>query len=273
MNLAKKTKYLLRWCKIVPKKHLGQNFTIDPSIFQRLADFASLNKRDTVLEIGAGLGFLTRILANKCKHVLAVEFDQKLVNFLHTQLIDVQNIKIIHSDILKVQLPQFNKVVSVPPYHISSPLLLWLFKKEFEIAVMTLQKEFVSRLIAPIGDEDYGWLTVVTYYHSIVELLDEIQEYAFYPTPEVKSIIIRVKPKEPPPFKLIKQPLFIEFVQSLFRQRNRKVRNGVLPYVKSKYGLTSKDATELADSLPFHDKRIRELAPEDFGVLANVLVK
>jgi 16S rRNA (adenine1518-N6/adenine1519-N6)-dimethyltransferase len=127
--------------------------------------------------------------------------------------------------------------------------------------------------VASIGNEDYGWLTVVTYYHTKVELLDEVPKHAFYPQPEVKSIIVRLKPQKPPPFKLKNKRMFTQFAQALFRQRNRKVRNGVLPYIQRKHDTTRKAATKLADSLPFHNRRIRELAPEDFGVLANALAR
>ncbi len=271
MSLLERTKYLLRQYRFSPKKHLGQNFIIEPSIFRFLADYASIDQDDVVLDIGAGLGFLTRFLANECRCVLAIESDQILVNILHDQLRDISNIQILHGDLLKVQVPPFNKVISAPPYSISSSLLLWLFEREFERAVLIFQREFASRLVASVGDEDYGWLRVVTYYHAEVELLDEVEEYVFYPQPEVKSNIVRLEPRDSPPFRLKNERLFREFVQTLFRQRNRKVRNGVLPYITRKCNMSKREATKLADSLPFHDRRIRELAPEDFGVLANAL--
>lgn len=273
MSLVKRTKRLLRKYRIFPKKSWGQNFMVDPSIFQSMADYASLSRNDVVLDVGAGLGFLTRILAERCKYVLAVESDSRLARVLREQLENLSNVKIIEGDVLEVQIPQFNKVVSAPPYYLSSSLLPWLFHKDFECAVLVFQKEFANRLVAAIGSEDYGWLTVFTYYHAKAEILDEVPKQIFYPQPEVNSTIIRLKPKKPPPFPLKEKTSFKEFVQSLFRQRNRKVRNGVLPYIKSKQVTTEENAVKLADSLPFHDRRIRELAPEDFGALANALAK
>jgi len=273
MSLLERTKFLLRRYRIFPKKRLGQNFMVEPSTFQYMTKYASLSRDDVVLDIGAGLGFLTCFLADKCKCVLAVESDSRLVRVLREELRDLPNVELIEGNVLKVQLSQFNKVVSAPPYHISSSLLPWLFNKNFECAVLIFQKEFANRLVASVGSEDYGWLTVVAYYHVEVELLDEVPKWMFYPQPEVSSIIVRLEPKKPPPFTLKEKVLFKQLVRTLFTQRNRKVRNAVLPFIKSKHATTAENAVKLADSLPFHDKRVRELAPEDFGALANALAK
>jgi 16S rRNA (adenine1518-N6/adenine1519-N6)-dimethyltransferase len=272
MSLLEKTKFLLRQYGIFPKKRLGQNIMVDPSIFKSMAVYASLNQSDVVLDIGAGLGFLTRFLAEKCKRVLAVELDSRLVKVLREQLKDLPNVEIIEGNVLKVQVRQFNKVVSIPPYNISSSLLPWLFNKNFDCATLIFQKEFAKRLVASIGSEDYGWLTVVTYYYFEVELFDDVPKWMFYPQPEVDSIIIRLKPRSSPPFTLKNETFFQQLVQKLFTQRNRKVRNAVLPFIKSIYG-TLESAVKMADSLPFHDRRVRELAPEDFGELTNAIYK
>jgi 16S rRNA (adenine1518-N6/adenine1519-N6)-dimethyltransferase len=271
MSLLERTKFLLRRYRIFPKKRLGQNFMVEPSIFECMTKYASLSQDDVVLDIGAGLGFLTRFLAYKCKCVLAVESDSRLVSFLRGELEDLPNVGLIEGNVLEVQTSQFNKVVSVPPYYISSSLLRWLFNKNFECAVVIFQKEFAKRLVASVGSEDYGWLTAVAYYHVEIELFDEVPKWMFYPRPEVSSIIVRLEPKKPPPFTLKDRVLFRQIVQTLFRQRNRKVRNAVLPFIKSKHVTTVENAVKLAGSLPFHDKRVRELAPEDFGALANAL--
>lgn len=243
-----------------------------PSIFKLMTDHAVLGKNDVLLDIGAGLGFLTLFLAKKCKMVLAVESDAKLVRLLREQLKDLPNIKIIEGDVLKVQIPHFNKTVSIPPYHISSSLLLWLFNRNFECAVLIFQREFANRLAASVGSRDYGWLTVLAYYYVEVELLDEVPKWMFYPQPEVGSVILCLKPKKPPPFKLKNTVLFKQLVQALFTQRNKKVRNAVLPFIKSTHVTGAEDLVKLGDSLLFHDKRVRELEPEDFGALANALV-
>jgi 16S rRNA (adenine1518-N6/adenine1519-N6)-dimethyltransferase len=245
---------------------------VNPSIFHSMAVYASLNQSDVVLDIGAGLGFLTRFLAEKCKHVLAIELDSKFVKVLREHLKDLPNVEIIEGNVLKVPVRQFNKVVSIPPYNISSSLLLWLLNKNFDCAALIFQKEFAKRLVASVGSEDYGWLTVVTYYYFEVELLEAVPKWMFYPQPDVDSIIVRLKPRSSPPFSLNNETFFRQFVQKLFAQRNRKVRNAVLPFIKSTRG-TLESAIKTADLLPFHDRRVRELAPEDFGELANAILK
>ncbi|MGB9675701.1 MAG: 16S rRNA (adenine(1518)-N(6)/adenine(1519)-N(6))-dimethyltransferase RsmA [Candidatus Bathyarchaeales archaeon] len=269
MSLLEETKFLLRRYRITPKKRFGQNFMVNPPIFRLMADYACVTENDTVLDIGAGMGFLTKFLAKECKKVLAVEFDAKLVKMLREQLKTHQNVEIIEGDVLKVPIPQFNKVVSIPPYNISSHLLLWLFNKKFECAVLILQKEFASRLFAPIGSEEYGWLAVITYYNAEVELLDEVSNWMFYPQPEVDSIIVRLKPKKPHPFMVKDEKLFQKIVKFLFNRRNRKVRNVISSFIKSAGFLTTDKAKNILESFSFIDKRVRELAPEDFGELAN----
>jgi len=273
MSLSEKTKFLLRRYRIFPKKRLGQNFTVEPSIFQCMVDCASLGKGDVVLDVGAGLGFLTRFLAGRCKRVLAVESDSGLVKVLRELLQDVSNVEIIEGDVLRVPALQFNKVVSIPPYQISSPLLLWLFDRGFDCAVLVFQREFANRLAASVGDENYGWLTVVAYYYAEVELLDDVPKWMFYPQPEVNSVVVRLKPKKPSPFVLKSELLFRQLAQALFTERNRKVRNAVLHFLRRTQATVAGDVGEMASSVPFRDRRVRELAPEDFGALANALVR
>ncbi|MGQ9529991.1 MAG: 16S rRNA (adenine(1518)-N(6)/adenine(1519)-N(6))-dimethyltransferase RsmA [Candidatus Bathycorpusculaceae bacterium] len=273
MSLLEKTKFLLRRHRIYPKKSLGQNFLVNSSIFQLLANYCSLNSEDVVLDIGAGLGFLTRFLAGICREVLAVESDGRLVKVLRDELRGLSNVKVIWGDVLKVGLPQFNKVVSIPPYHISSPLLLWLFSKNFDCAVLIFQKELVHRLSASVESGDYGWLAVVAYYYVEVEILDNVPKWMFYPQPEVDSVIVRLKRKMPPPFTLKDEVFFKQLTQSLFTHRNRKVANAALSFMKGVRGMPSEDVIKTVKSLHFCDKRVRELAPEDFGVLANALIR
>jgi 16S rRNA (adenine1518-N6/adenine1519-N6)-dimethyltransferase len=272
MSLLESSKFLLRKYRIVPNKFLGQNFMVESSIFQLMSDYASLDKNDIALDIGAGLGFLTRFLANKCRTVLAVEVDLKLVAVLGEQLEGLNNVKVIRGNVLKAQLPAFNKVISIPPYQISSHLLSWIFDRSFDCAVMIFQKEFASRLVASIGSEDYGWLTVLAYYHAEAELLETVQKSMFYPQPEVDSIIVRLKPRKQPPFLLNDITVFRRMVRSMFTQRNRKVRNAILPFVKGMQGISSKDAAKLVEILPFRDRRVRELASEDFGTISNAII-
>jgi len=271
MDLLQRAKRLLGLYKFFPKKRLGQNFVVNTTLLQRMMSYASVNENDVVLEVGAGLGFLTRLLSRECKRVIAVEIDPKLIMILREQLHGLQNVDLIEGDVLSLSVPPFDKVVSTPPYSISSPLLFWLLERKFDCAVLTFQKEFAERLAASVGSRDYGRLTVNTYYRAEAELLDYVPRDMFYPPPDVDSLVVRLRPRKPP-FHVDDEETFFELVQTLFTQRNKKVRNAIILFLH-KRGMKRGNALVLADSLPFHDKRVRELAPEDFGTLADEIVR
>ncbi len=271
MSLYERTKQLLRTHRISPNKLLGQNFTIEPSVLERVVDYASLTKDDVVLDIGAGFGFLTRLLAARCKRVIAVEADETVAGVLREQLAGLRNVEIIRGNVLKAEIPSFDKTVSIPPYQISSKLMLWLFKRSFDRGILIFQKEFVKHLVASVGSDGYGWLTVLTYYHFETELLDEISKEAFHPKPQVVSIILRLTPKKPKAFIVKNEEQFTKLTQSLFTNRNRKVRNAVLPFLRGMLSLSKEDACRLVEEMPFRDRRTRELTPENIGELANAL--
>jgi len=267
------TKLLLRTHRIVPNRLLGQNFLVTPSIFPKLVDYVSLGKADVVLDAGAGFGFLTRFLADKCRMLIAVEKDLSVAAVLRERLRGFANVTVIEGDVLKVAVPDFNKVVSIPPYYLSSRLVMWLFDRSFECAVLILQREFANRLVAAVGSDAYGWLTVVTYHSAAVELLDAVPKSMFYPPPEVDSVIVRLTPWITAPFEVKDEAFFKRMVRWLFTQRNKKLGNSFVPFIKSTFKTAKADAEKLVCTLPFREKRARELRPEDFGELANAFAR
>jgi 16S rRNA (adenine1518-N6/adenine1519-N6)-dimethyltransferase len=266
------TKSLLRSHQIVPNKLLGQNFMVDPSVFPKLSEYASLNSTDVVLDAGAGFGFLTRFIANKCNAVVAVEKDPRIAEVLREQLKALTNVTIVEGDVLKAAVPKFNKAVSIPPYCLSSHLIIWLLDRGFECALLILQKEFADRLISTVGTEDYGWLTVVTYHRVEVELLDTIPNWMFHPSPKVDSVIVRLKPWTTSPFSVKDEALFKRLVRWMFTQRNKKLGNAIVPFIKIDRKVDKIEAQKIARGLPLQDRRVRELSPKDFGALADALV-
>jgi 16S rRNA (adenine1518-N6/adenine1519-N6)-dimethyltransferase len=266
MESNEKTKRLLRRYGIFPKKRLGQNFMTDESYLYDMVSYAALNKDDVVLEIGAGFGALTRVLSPLCGRVIATEVDHRIAEMFRVEAKGLDNVLLIESDVLEAEIPSFNKVVSNPPFSISSPILFWLLEQRFEWAILTFQKEFAKRLVATVGSRDYSRLTVETYYRAEAELLETVPKETFYPSPGVDACIVRLKPRETMPFHVRNEEMFHELVRMLFTQRNKKMRNAIVGLL-GKFGR----GREEADSLLFHDKRVRELAPEDFGVIANEL--
>jgi len=245
---------------------------IEPSLFQIMNDYAQVAQDDVTVDIGAGLGFLTRFLADKCKRVLAVEADERLVRELFEQFENVPNVTVIAGDVLKTHIPRFDKVVSIPPYRISSRLVKWLLDRHLSPSVLIFQQEFANRLVAPVGSGNYGLLTILTYYHAKCELFDQVPKHMFYPQPEVGSIIVRLEPRKSKPFKVDNEPMFTKMVQSLFTQRNRKVRNAVQPFLRGILAKTPMDAETITAHVPYSTERVRMLTAEDFGVLANALL-
>lgn len=222
-----------------------------------------------MLDIGAGFGFLTEILSEKCRLVLAVESDDRLAEALRFKFRDSTNIEVIEGNILKVSVPAFSKVVSIPPYGISSRLLLWLFHRSFMCAELVLQREFANRLVADVGNDDYGWLSVLTAHYVEAELSEEVPRSVFFPQPEVDSVIVQLKPWEFRPLEVRDEVVFEKTVRFLFTQRNKKLRNVLLSFVKSNCPSNMKSVNTLLERASLADRRVRDLTPEDLGMLAN----
>lgn len=272
MGLLEETRRTLMAYRIRPKKKLSQNFLVDEAILDKLISYASVNENDIVLEIGAGIGFLTERLASIAKQVIAVEIDPSLVRILTRRLSNHKNVIILRGDILKIEsLPYFNKVVSVPPYSISSPLIFWLLRRKFDCAVLTFQEEFGRRLVASPGTKDYGRLTIAVYYYAEADLLDFIPKESFWPAPEVNSVIVRLRPRRSP-FLVEDEKSFFNFVRAVFTQRNKKLRNAVTIFL-NEVGIPGSSYNQLIDSIPLHYKRVYEMSPEELALAFNDLVK
>jgi 16S rRNA (adenine1518-N6/adenine1519-N6)-dimethyltransferase len=270
MSLAQIQQLLLTY-SFSPNRLLGQNFMVEPAFYPKLASYAGLETSDVVLDAGAGFGFFTRFLSNECKAVVAVEKDPQVTAVLREQVKDLANVVIVKGDVLKAQLPSFNKVIALPPYYLSTQLVTWVLEQPVDCAVLVVQREFAERLVAGVGSEEYGWLTVVTQQYMEAVLLDEVPKDNFYPPPEVDSVILRLKPWRTKPFQVKNRVLFVQLTKWLFTQRNKKLAKATTPFLRSHLKLSKQEAEQIASKLPFHDKRPRELSPKDFGVIADAL--
>jgi 16S rRNA (adenine1518-N6/adenine1519-N6)-dimethyltransferase len=265
------TKQLLWTHRITPNKLLGQNFMVEPQLYPKMCHYAELCDSDVVLDAGAGFGFLTRFLANKCKAVVAVEKDPQVAAVLREQIGSLNNVTVVEGDVLKAKLPEFNKVIAIPPYYLSSNLVIWLLKSTIDCAVLIVQKEFAERLVADVSSEEYSWLTVVAQQRAKVELLDAVSKDMFYPAPEVDSIFISLKPCNAKSFEVKDEAFFVQITKWLFTERNKKLAKAITPFLRTNLKLNKQDAEKLALNLPFHERRVRELSPKDFGAIANAL--
>lgn len=267
---------LLRRHGIRLSKRAGQHQVIDPTVLEQMVDYAELSRDDVVLEVGAGIGNLTLLIAAHAGRVITVERDRRLMRVLGERLRVHSNVKLLCGDALQIELPKFNKVVANLPYGISSDITFRLLEHKFKLAVLMYQREFAERLVAKPGSDDYGRLTVNAYYRASIELLGEVPSEAFFPQPKVTSAIVRLKPREPP-FDVADEGMFFNVVRALFQHRRQRVRNAlyrsfgeVFPGVKvSKVERRATIDQKLPKALA--ETRVMDLAPEKFGVIANLL--
>ncbi|MBC7218673.1 MAG: ribosomal RNA small subunit methyltransferase A [Hadesarchaea archaeon] len=275
--MLQETKQLLRRSEIWLNNRLGQNQVVDPIILKKMVDYAELTAKDVVLEIGAGVGNLTIMLADLAGVVVAIEKDKKLTKILRERLKDRTNVKIIQGNVLNIELPKFNKIVSNLPFSISSKIIFKLLGLNFDLAVLMFQKEFAERLVAAPGTENYGRLTVNTYYRANVEMLDEVPPSAFFPQPKVSSAIVKLIPRLPP-FEVRDERVFSRVVRALFQHRRQRVRNALLHSFSEIFPERKITKGEIRSFLEgilpkkYLETRVMELTPENFGEISNLLI-
>ena len=242
------------------KKKLGQHFLTNEGTKHRIVNYADIINKNIILEIGAGTGDLTSIIKEKAMKVIAVEKDKELVKILKRRFSNESKVEVIEGDILKIDLPQYDKIVSTPPYNISSKLIFLLLVRECERIVITLQKEFAERLVARPGSRNYGRITVMTGCKAKVDLLEYIPKSDFYPQPKVDSAIVSIFPRKITD-DLINNDCFIEFLRILFTQRRKRVRKVVSHYLQNKF---VDNAKLISSSIKLPEKRVYELSMSEF---------
>lgn len=201
--------------------------------------------------------------------MIAVELDPALISVLHDRFDAVENIEIVEGDALKVDFPEFDKVVSNLPYSISSEITFKLLRYKFELGILMYQYEFAARMVSPPGCKDYSRLTVDTYYFADASILMKVPKGVFQPAPEVDSAVVKLTPR-PAPFEVRDEAFFLEFVTAVFSQRRKKLRNSIL---NTNYKLKIPDVKEVVNQLPedFMNKRAENLTPEELASVANMI--
>jgi len=254
----------LRTLGVRADKRFGQHFLVDERIAHRQVEFAAIRRDERVLEIGPGLGVLTRILSERTPNVVAVEKDRRFCRYLEKEVPDV---RIIEGDALKVDLPPFDVVVSNLPYEISSPITFRLLENQFDRAVLMFQREFADRMTAKRGGEGYSRLSVQIYFRASAEVIEGVPRSAFYPQPEVDSSIISLRPREPP-FQVKDERLFSNMVDRLFQHRRKTVENS-LSLAWRDFADSKEEVKKAVESSGFAGRRPEELMPEEMGILAD----
>ena len=252
---------------IPPLKRFGQHFLLDRQIRDKLIDQAELSGGDTVVEVGAGLGFLTTALASRVGHLVAIEKDRTLAKYLADKFSHNLNVEVVQGDALEIPIPAGAKVVSSPPYNISSKLTLHILNSGFELASLLLQEDFVRRLTASSGSREYGRLTVMLQSRGRAEYVTQVPASSFYPQPKVNSALFTMRPA-PPSVAILDPNVFEDLVRDLFTQRRRKLRGVLSRYLTAKYP-TIKE--RVLSEVGFSEKRVYELTPTEFITLSNAI--
>jgi 16S rRNA (adenine1518-N6/adenine1519-N6)-dimethyltransferase len=248
---------------IRPSKRHGQHFLVDNNIADWMVEQVAIVKNDKVMEIGSGLGILTERLGTYTNNIIAIEKDKRLADYLSEKL----SVKIINADALTIDLPEFHKVISNLPYHISSPMTLKLLEQKFDKGILMFQKEFADHLVAVPGTKAYSRISVMTQHKAACKIIKHVSKGNFYPVPKVDSTIVEITPR-PPDYEVVSFETFQNTIRILFSHKNRKVRNAIISERKI-LGMEKQEATRIADELPYSNERPVNLSPSELADIAN----
>lgn len=266
------TNHILHRFKLRADKKLGQNFLIDENIVRNIVAAAELSDKDTVLEVGPGIGTLTQGLAESGASVVAVELDKRLLPVLDTTLEGYDNVRIVNGDILQVDIMQTVdvdefKVCANLPYYITTPIIFALLEKRLpmERLVAMVQKEVAERMAAKPGGKDYGALSVAIQYYTEPEIAFIVPPSSFIPAPSVDSAVIVCKRREKPPVEVCDEALFFRVVKAAFSLRRKMLNNSL-----KNMGIKGEQVAKWLELAGVDGKRRAEtLSLEDFAALTN----
>jgi 16S rRNA (adenine1518-N6/adenine1519-N6)-dimethyltransferase len=221
---------------VKPKKSLGQNFLIDKNIQNKIVNACNLESADTVLEIGAGRGELTQLIANVVHRVHALEVDHYLCSILKDNLKKNKNVNVINRDILKFNLNRYFaksknkiKVIGNLPYYITTPIIEHLLEYRDKIGTIfiTVQREFAQRMSAHAGSKEYGSFSCFLQYYSEAKKLFVIRNTCFRPIPKVDSTLLRLDIRKEPPVKIKNEEILFKIIRAAFNKRRKTLRNSL----------------------------------------------
>ncbi len=279
MNLFEETKFLMKKYGITANKNLGQNFLIDESVIIDACDSANINKEDLVIEIGPGLGTLTKYILERAGKVICVELDERMIDILKERFFLYENFEIINEDILKVDLHKLIKeekneniknvkIVANLPYYITTPIIMKLLEERLDLQSVTVmvQKEVAERLIAVPGEKFTGAITYSVYYYADSENVRVVDKSSFIPEPSVESEVINLKIRENPPVNVNNEELFFKLIKIAFMQRRKTLVNSL-----SNSGFIEKNKIiEILKQLNINENiRAEKLSIQDFANIAN----
>jgi len=272
MDLYEETRMLLNQYGLKAKKKFGQNFLINNEIITSIIEKSGITKDDVVLEIGPGLGTLTKELLKNSKKVLAVELDEDMCNILKNRF-DASNLEIINEDILKIDLNEYAKkygklkVVANLPYYITTPIIMKLLENDYEIDTITVmvQKEVGERICSTSKDRENSAITIGINYYAKPSIIIDVPKENFYPSPEVDSCVIKLQVLDNPSVEVNDKDKFFGIVKLAFSQRRKTILNSL-----SSGAYNKEQIQAVLDKLQLDTKlRAEDLSIEDYANISN----
>ncbi len=272
----KEVQLILKELNFVPTKHLGQNFLVDNTTRDIIINQAQVSKNDTILEVGPGLGALTEKLVENAKMVYAIEIDSLLSTFLKSKFSNYDNLKIINGDILKINTPDHNKVVSNLPYTITGPILEKIFFKENPPqGILTIEKAIADRIFFQNNYKNFSRITIsVNTFMNPIEKV-KISRNSFYPTPNIDLSLINLSPKIKIDNFLIdseKRSFYLKFLGGILPYKNKNLANALELYVKKKLylDLNKKDIFNILQQNHIENNKVYSYNIDDFLKISKI---
>ena len=282
-TILEETRFILNKYNIKADKKLGQNFLISDDAVNRIIEKSEVTKSDLVIEIGPGLGTLTKELLERAGKVICIELDTRMVKILNERFSLYDNFEIIHDDILKVDLKSIikrekenqnmkeAKIVANLPYYITTPIIMKLLEEKLDLKTITVmvQKEVADRLTALPGTKKSGAITYGVYYYAKAEEVLEVLPQSFIPAPEVTSEVIQFKIRKEPPVFVGDDKKMFQIIKCAFTQRRKTLLNSLVNtniFNSKEHGSKILKEDNLKENV-----RPEELTLEDFARIADLV--
>ena len=279
LSSHKATKEVVQKHNFKFSKALGQNFLIDTNVIDRILEGARVQEGDYVIEVGPGIGTLTKEMGRTAEKVVAIEIDKTLIPILEETLADFPNIEVINQDILKVDVQELVKeklnggpvkLIANLPYYITTPIVMKFLEEDIPVTdiVVMVQKEVADRMNAQPNSKDYGALSVAVQYYCDTEIVAKAPRHMFMPQPNVDSTVIGLHVREEKKYNVDNEDIFFKTVKASFGQRRKTLLNSL-----GGLGFLSKDQIKIAlQEANLDEKRRGEtLSIEEFASLSNAV--
>lgn len=284
-TLIEETNFIMKKYNIRANKSLGQNFLISEQVVNEIVESSKIDKEDLVIEIGPGLGTLTKYLLEKAGKVIGIELDKKMVEILQDRFKLYNNFELYQQDVLKIDLKHLIKkekentnikkvkIVANLPYYITTPIIMKLLEEKLDLESITvmIQKEVADRLIAIPGEKETGAITYAVYYYAIAEAILEVPKESFIPEPEVTSKVIKLNIRKEPPIEVQDKELMFKIIKSAFMQRRKTLINALN---NAKIFQNKEEGNQILESLKLDESvRAEKLTLENFADITNRILK